>query len=471
MPPGVAAVIFSLGILWLFLLGRDPKQQASSALWIPIAWISIAMSRTVGQWLGLAPIMEASDQLVEGSPFDRLVFAGLLLGGLMVLAARGQRTGMFLRANGPLLVFFLFAGVSFLWSEYPSVALKRWIKAFGNLVMVFVVVTEASPSAAVKLMFARISFLLLPLSILFIKYYPALGRNYHRWSGEAFYQGVATGKNGLGVLCLILGLATLWRLADLLSSDEHPGRTRLLAVYAFVLAMILWLFWMADSITSFVCFLIGCALFLVAGRPSTQMRPATLHILVAAFISLAGFALFFDPGGSMVSAVGRDTTLTGRRDLWADILSMDVNPVWGTGFESFWLGDRAAYFWENYWWKPNQAHNGYLEIFINLGWAGLALHAVVIAWAYKNIIQELRTFPELGRLRLTFFLVSMIYNLTEAAFRGNHAIWVVFLLAATVIPAHRSGPTSRSRSMRQSLGQERIFKESKGVADQWPSSQ
>src|SRR5207253_708166 len=142
MPQGIATVVFVVGILGLFLLDRDRESRTSPAIWIPVVWVSIGASRMVSEWLGAAPTLESPDKYLDGSPLDRLVLSALLAAGLMVLLARGQRTGMFLRANGPLLLFFLYGAVSVLWSDYPDVAFKRWTKALGNLVMVLIVLTD-----------------------------------------------------------------------------------------------------------------------------------------------------------------------------------------------------------------------------------------------------------------------------------------------------------------------------------------
>src|SRR5437016_8458886 len=212
MSPGTATVLYALGILGLFLLDRDRNSRVSPALWIPVAWLSIAASRMLSDWLtwGAKSGMQSPDEYLEGSPVDQLFLSMLLGAGLVVLVARGQRTGTFLRLNGPILLFFLYAAVSVLWSDYPDVAFKRWVKAIGNVVMVLVVLTDPDPSAAVKRLLGRAGFLLIPLSVLLIKYYPELGVGYGPW-GTQNYMGVATGKNGLGYICLIFGLGYLWR--------------------------------------------------------------------------------------------------------------------------------------------------------------------------------------------------------------------------------------------------------------------
>lgn len=453
MPPQIATAVFVVGILGLFLLDRDRKSQVSPALWIPVAWVLLAASRSVAQWLGLAPLMESPDQYLEGSPLDRLILTGLLAAGLLILAARGRRSKAFLLANGPILAFFFFAGVSVLWSDYPFVAFKRWVKSLGDLVMVLVVLTDRNPLAAVKQLLARIGFLLIPVSVLFIKYYPELGRGFHAWTWETYYTGVATGKNGLGFVCLVFGLASLWRFLD--AFEVRPRRAGLLLAHGTVLTMTLWLLWMAGSVTSSGCFLVGGGLLaLTKRRQFTPGQAALVHILVGAIVIFTFSVLFLDVGTGVVEAMGRDETLTGRTDLWADIRRINVDPWFGTGFESFWLGERASYFWEKYRWRPNQAHNGYIEIFINLGWIGLVLHSFVMGRGYRNIAGSLRRDPELGRLRLAYFVVAVIYNVTEAAFRMMHPVWIAFLLAVMVVPdpppprhAVEMAPSSKLRSI------------------------
>ena len=76
---------------------------------------------------------------------------------------------------------------------------------------------------------------------------------------------------------------------------------------------------------------------------------------------------FTDVKNQFILALGEDTTLTGRTDLWEDLEKIEVNPIVGVGFESFWVGERIAPLWERYWWHPNQAHDGYYEMFLNLG--------------------------------------------------------------------------------------------------------
>jgi len=87
-----------------------------------------------------------------------------------------------------------------------------------------------------------------------------------------------------------------------------------------------------------------------------------------------------------------------------------------------------------YWWHPNEAHNGYIEIFLNLGSLGLALLAGVMVKGYQNIMVALRRNVDTGTLRLAYFVTALAYNFTESAFRMIDPVWIVFVVAVTAVP-------------------------------------
>ena len=107
---------------------------------------------------------------------------------------------------------------------YPDVGFKRWVKAVGDFVMVLIVVSDRDPSVAIRRLLTRTGFLLIPLSVLMIKYYPDLARYYDRWDWSTYYSGVTTNKNALGVICLLFGLASVWQfLAALMTRTGQGG--------------------------------------------------------------------------------------------------------------------------------------------------------------------------------------------------------------------------------------------------------
>src|SRR5262245_12206928 len=145
MSPALATVVYIGAIAALFFATRDKASRTSWALWIPTAWLAIGASRSISEWLGASMAMQSPDEYLDGSFLDALVFAGLELAAVNVLAGRRGRCRDILRSNGPLLVFFAYCLISVVWSDYPFVAFKRWTKAVGNLLMVLVIVTDPDP--------------------------------------------------------------------------------------------------------------------------------------------------------------------------------------------------------------------------------------------------------------------------------------------------------------------------------------
>jgi len=435
MSPSIASVVCGCVILGLFWLDRNQRVRTSGALWIPVIWFSIACSRAVSAWLQMGEPLQSADQVLEGSPIDRLFYSALMAVGIVVLVGRRRLVGRILRANGPILLFFFYCLVSLGWSDYPDVGFKRWTKGVGDLVMVLIILSDREPLGAVERLFARTTYLLMPLSVLFIKYYPSLGRDWGYWGGETSYQGVTLNKNTLGMICLCFGMGALWRFLAAYRTQEVTGRTRRMIAQAVSLAMVLWLLVMASSMTSLSCFLMGSALLLTTNLRVVIRRPAAVHVLVAAMLVVSASVVFLGASPGALKFMGRNPTLTDRTQLWGILLSLVQNPWVGTGFESFWLGPRLQTIWKLYWWHPNEAHNGYLEVFLNIGWVGLALLVVFLASTYWKLFIAWRNNTLIGGLGLAYFFAGIVFNFTEAAFfRMQAPVWIFFVLAAVGAP-------------------------------------
>jgi O-antigen ligase len=133
---------------------------------------------------------------------------------------------------------------------------------------------------------------------------------------------------------------------------------------------------------------------------------------------------------TLVEIVGRDPTLTGRTDIWGAVLSVPVSRLVGAGYESFWLGQRLHQLLMRF---PDmaitEAHNGYVEIFVNLGWVGVSLLAGIMISGYRATSAAFRRNPYTGGLYLAWWVAAAIRGLTEAAFRMLSNSWFFFLLA------------------------------------------
>lgn len=433
MSPFLATIIYATGIAGLFYLDRDKTSRVSRGLWVAVLWVLIIGSRPVSGWLQQETTVSQQQTYQEGSPIDAAVYGCIIVAGVLVLSRRRQKVGEYVRANLPIILFLAYCALSIAWSGYSFIAFKRWIKSVGDVVMVVIILTDPDVENAIRRVFSRASFLLLPLSLLFIKYYPEWGRAYNPWTGEPMYSGVTTFKNLLGMTCLICGMGSLWSFMRALHDRELEGRMRHLIAHGSMVALALSLIVTANSMTSLSCYLMSGVLLIMAMRSHPSSRLKTLKIMMVGFIVLSLFSMFVDPE-AMLKSIGRDPTFTGRREIWAAVLSMHSNPLVGTGFESFWMGNRLTEMWRLTAKGIQEAHNGYLEVYINLGFVGLAFLAVLIVAGYRNSIAHLRNDRVLGAFKLAFITAGLIYSLSEAGFRMMSSIWVCFLIAVSCIP-------------------------------------
>jgi hypothetical protein len=433
MPPIVAltlTVTFIVLLLW-----RDSIQypEKDNALWIPVIWLLINGSRPVAAWMAIFGLSDGGgESLEDGTPSDRIFFFGLLFLGLCVLKARKIDLA-YLAANNPwIAAFLLYSVVSIAWSDFPFVALKRWLKVLTIPVMTLIVMTEPNLYRALVKVMKWASYIIIPVSILFIKYYPEWGKSYNEWTGEAMFGGVTLNKNTLGYMCLIFGYFYIWYLIDLLKGANVDKRVTEILLSIGFLVMIGWLFSIANSKTPMGALGVGlCVMLVLESRSVTEHFGKCVLVII---VVLGTLELTFGLYGRLIELMGRDPTLTDRTLVWHDVLNVDNNALVGTGFESFWLGKRRLMLWEKWHFGPTQAHNGYIEMYINLGWVGVIILAGMILNAYQTIRRELDCGMSIARFKMGLFFTILVYNYTEATFRGLHPVWFVFYLIGLDYP-------------------------------------
>jgi exopolysaccharide production protein ExoQ len=447
MSPAIATVVYALAIFALAKLDSDPNSRPFRALWIPVSWFLINGSRPLTAWF--EPQAMTLNGLEEGSPLDRNVYLVILAAAVVVLVGRRTAVAKILHANPAIPLFVFYCAASIVWSDDPFVSFKRWIKLLGDFAMVLIVVTDPDQSSAMKRVLTRVAFILVPVSVLLIKYYPQLAVYYDPWTGRQMVSGVAVDKNMLGMTCLVFGLGVFCQVVSLYLDKKNRVRTRRLVAQGAILAMVFYLFHQADSMTSLSCFIMGSIVIVVTSLVKMARKPAIVHLLVASLVGASFSALFLHVDGGALQSMGRNPTLTGRTEIWAGLLHFAANPLIGAGFDSFWLGQRLRRIWASggQLLGINEAHNGYLETYLNLGAIGLTLLGIFIVAGYRDIVRSLRRDSDLARIRLAFFVVAVIYNFTEAAFRTTCSIWIAFLLATTAVP---SVVLKRSRALEPS---------------------
>ena len=450
---GIIAVVSCVGVIgYLLWTDRGRAKGVSYGVWIAFLWIFFASSRYPGQWLAFGPPtgMSAEDYS-EGSPLDGSVFMVLVVVGVVVLLERKARWDRLLNDNKWLIAFFGFALLSVLWSDEPLVSTKRWVKGVGNVVMALILVTERRPIAALGVTMRRLGYILLPLSVLFIRFFPELGRTYHM--GQPMFTGVALSKNSLGQLCLLFAVYMLWEVVFYGKTSLAANRRLPKIAYAITLPMTVWLLVMADSATCNALAAFVVVGLLLAKMPQFRERPQRLIAYGAsALVMTIALEVAFGIRDVAIRLLGRQPDLTTRTPIWEMLVEMAPRPWIGAGYEAFWTGERMVKIWGQLGDQAGgiiQAHNGYIETYLNLGLIGLTLLVLAILAGASRAIGSLRDSYEIGVLRILIIVVAVIYNYTEAAFKPVQGLFTLLLFSVLYLQPGLGASESRQMFRRR----------------------
>lgn len=429
MPSPVALAVFVIFILWLFIKDRNLRPMNSWALWIPVLWLVVIGSRPLSLWF--ATTTHASKEgSEEGGLLEVLVYFILISMGAIAVAKRRVDWNQFISKNRWLVLFLAYCGVSVLWSDYPFVGFKRWTKDVTNVTMLVIMFTEKDSVQAIKAVWARYIYVIVPGSVLFIKYYPDWGRIYNQHTFLPNFVGLTSEKNSLGQVALISGLILVWDLIESRRKGSNAISRVDLMHRIILLSMTVYLIHMADSSTALVCFVIGVGILLFM-QPPVILRQAKNLGLYGLAGGLLGIVVYVSGAyEAFLEMLGEDPTLTGRTGTWENLLRQPINPLLGTGgYRSFWTSSYAESTKDQYYFYINQSHNGYLETYLNNGLIGLFLLLAMIVTVGIAIRKELVAGNKFAILRFAFFLIVVFSNWTEATFNTLNPIWFVFLLA------------------------------------------
>jgi exopolysaccharide production protein ExoQ len=447
-------------------------ERPSIGVWVAIIWYALEASQSVSRWLVLATGQPVQVDDMDGSSVDRAIYTGLMVVALLILMRRPIQWGALIRANQAVTVLFLYMLLSIMWSDVPEVSFKRWVRALIDGLMALVVLTDRAGFAAETATVRRVMFVNIALSVIFIRYFRTMGTAWDEFGNE-MWVGITTHKNVLGQVAMTGGIYFMFELI-------RNWRRRRIVVNVIYVGYLLLILWILKGPTSHrsntaifglivgATLLLGCQLF--QSRVANLRRYLLLAVPVGALLLLVGAGLVWSLVAAGISASGRDLTLTGRTDLWSDLLDIAAeHPVLGVGYGSFWIGNTHN-LWARHLWTPTQGHNGYIDVYLELGAVGLVVLAAVIIRAYLATLDRMTTNFGQGVLHFAWLTVIVIHNVSESSYlRGTVDLWFIFLLCAITVPPRREAVGQVTRSAEEAPGRSHALASSAG-RDWWAPS-
>jgi O-antigen ligase len=434
----VALVAFCVWLAWVYSRDVSQREGVSAASWIVLVWAVGHGTRPLTSWF-LGVDSEVATSRDEGNPIEASIDLLIILSGAVVLARRGVRLSSVLKDNIWISLFYGFWFLSIMWSDYPFMTFKRVFRDLSSLVMALVILTELNPGQAMRAVCARLVYAGIPLSILLYKYFPEWGRFYGGYNlNDQMFVGVTTHKNTLGVLAMVGALFLLWDLLERFEARREKTKGVTTLPQLLVLCMCWYLLLTIDCVTALVCAGLGSALLLVLRGTSVGRYPVRTEVLG---VTLIGVFLLLEATlnitETFVTSLGRDMTLTTRTDIWSIVREYQDNPLLGAGFNTFWAGERYRLL-SSETGGIHQAHNGYLETYLNGGWIGVGLLGCVLIAAYRRIRKGLSMGRAESTMSFVVLIIAVVHNYSEASFNKTVLLWFVTLVAIMQYTGPRS---------------------------------
>jgi exopolysaccharide production protein ExoQ len=429
----IALILCTAFVLFLLRLEGRGARGVSPALWIPTVWMLATASKPLAIWFGVVGNNEG------GSGLDQLLLTTLGIAGMVVLIRRRFNWQRALRRHGWLLALLCFMLISTIWSDITLIALRRWVRQVIVLIMALAIMSETNPYQALESVLRRFAYVYIPFSLVVIKYFPAYGVSYS-WSGVQMWTGIALHKNGFGSMCTISALFFLWAY---LQRRERAAAVRHQS-WADISVLLIALFLLTGAQKNSATALTTLGVGIVTLLGLRLLRNVNFVVLKAVSLALVIFLIAFGVaapflGGSNVasfsSQLGRDDTLTGRTDVWAAVLpAMEQQPMLGYGFGSFWTDARRQFY------EISDAHNGYLDILLELGAVGLTFYFGWLLSCARKFQDVLARNYNWASLAICYLVMALVFNVTESTLSGLvDQITVVVVLVSLVVPHVCSG--------------------------------
>jgi exopolysaccharide production protein ExoQ len=349
------------------------------------------IDRTVyGEWSG-----KAGDKLTQLSGLLIIILSAALF-------VSGRRRIVMIR-SGAVILFGL-AGLllcSTLWSLSPALSFRQNLLFISGVIGAIGIVETCDGDEIMDLI-ARICFLAAAASLVLMVVDPSTALEE---GGEL--RGVFSQKNTLGVGMTIGALATLhrWR------SQEGRKLSSIVFLVTIIAATL-----ESRSSTSFVViavFIVMDVMIRLIQKEGNYRSVGVVGISVVTVFLVIAIPFRDD----VIQFLGKDPTLTGRTDIWAmAIPNIDDKLFFGWGYMAFWSSDNpvALAISDAVGWRVPHAHNGILEIMLNVGLVGTT--CFVLVWL-RNLWLSLRCMrrsdKNMGASCLLSWIGILIVSLTE----------------------------------------------------------
>jgi exopolysaccharide production protein ExoQ len=319
-------------------------------------------------------------------------------------------------------VFLMFIGLSVIWSEKPDETVKAAIGMGGTVMFGSYIVCRYTLKEQFNLLITFFSIVLVA-SVLFMLI-PGYGIDFGKHAGA--FRGIYSHKNIFGPVM------TMSTFTFLIYSKTRFCVNKKLAYLGFAASFMMVVGSRSSSSLVYTLLLV----FLVHAIQVLRFRGQLFAWSLMALASLYFFIVTWQQTitNTVLGWLGKDPTLTGRTDIWDVMLEKIQERLWfGYGFDGFWHGIYGESFYVRNavrWDLPN-AHNGYLDLAIEIGIVGLAL-LMLAMWVYfvkgLAILKNDFSWPHVWPIAFIFY--TLMINMSESSLANQNSFQTIMMTIA-----------------------------------------
>jgi len=374
-----------------------------------------------------------------GDPIMQIIWFSVYVIVAILIAVRWRAVKEAVLRERGLWMLVGLAIASTAWSEAPGVTARRGFALIGTTAFGAYIATRYDTKRQLQFLACALGMGLL-LSAGVAVFFPSFGLD-STWS-EGAWRGLYVTKNAFGRIAA-LGSVLFFVLGKARTGVHRLGYwgAAMISVGALFLSRSLTALLLAPAVV-------------VAGYSFRWWSTLSWRHRGLVFLTLAG-AVALSAGllsqglELLLQASGRDPTLTGRTLLWAALIPfIGERPLLGFGYSAFWTGSNAPAedLWLQIGWEAPHAHNGYLDLMIDLGAVGLVVFLTQLARSVRAAVHQTKSsYDPLASWPFLYLTFIIFYNLTESSILARNSIfWVLFVSVALSY-----GPSRVARTFRK----------------------
>ncbi len=336
-----------------------------------------------------------------------------------------------------MLLLPLYAIASACWSQDPILSLRSGLSLLVDTLFAFYLAARFSHRQQMDLIMVT-GACVAALSIALALFWPQFGVDHQLHEGA--WQGLFTQKN-------VCAESMLFLLTPAFAFTSRGRYGQVLRAAYVVLCLLVIL--MTQSRTGWamtLCYLGFIGTLRALGSFARKDLLPIVGIAFAAFASAITVMIQYPL--ILLSLLSRSDSLSGRAQIWGAVTASILRqPIGGYGFDAFWslLHDEASRVFAATGWVVTSAHNGFLNVTLELGLVGFVLVAATFVQAFRHASAAFhpRRSAYVDWCTGIVFL-TLVYNLDERTLMATQYLpWILYVVACT-------GLANAARSREQS---------------------